>query len=391
MKKFIFTISLIMFSQITVAQDIDLASAVAPDQEFEQQLDVKNNDEKTTDDKGIFSFLNFSFIKKHNSTKDIDDIDSLVNSNEETSQTTPKKETPIEKMTRLANEGRLEAQLNLGYMYLYGQDGVQTDYKKAFQFYEMAANQNNAIALNNLGSLYFNGIGTEINYQKAAELFFKAAEQGSDDAAVNLAFIYLSSENTDGQHEEAIRLFKDAANSGNNTAKFMLGYAYYKGFIVEQDYHKAVALIKEAANAKFDIAQYMLAVMYRNGYGIAKNYGNAVKYYRLAVAQGNVPAMMELGEIFAQGKIYTKNEYMAHILFNIASVYDAQNAETKRDEVEKLIEIEKLLQAQSAAENFKEKPSELTLYIRQTYGNDVRVYIDENIKKQNRGNYGTIK
>ncbi|MBE6451334.1 MAG: sel1 repeat family protein [Alphaproteobacteria bacterium] len=392
MKKAALILLLLSFSSVCFAQNIDLASAIAPNEEFEKQIETDDNDEKVADDRGIFSFLNFSFIKKHTSSK-TDNEDELMqakdDSNSESAANEPiKPETPIERMERLANGGKLDAQLNLGYMYLYGQDGVQTDYQKAFHFYELAANQNNPIALNNLGSLYFNGIGTKVNYQKAAELFFRAAQQGSDDAAVNLAFIYLSSENTDGQHEDAINMFKDAANMGNNTAKFMLGYAYYKGFIVEQDFHKAVALIKDAANAKFDIAQYMLAVMYRNGQGIAKNYGNAVKNYRLAVSQGNVPAMMELGEVFAKGTIYPKNEYMAHILFNIASVYNAKGADVLRDEVEKLIKIEQLLEAQTTAENYKENPSELTLYIRQTYGNDVRIYIDENIKKQNRGTNG---
>jgi TPR repeat protein len=141
-------------------------------------------------------------------------------------------------------------------------------------------------------------------------------------------------------------------------------------------------LIKDAAKYKFDIAQYMLGIMYRNGEGITKNYGNAVKYLWLAVNQGNVPAMMDLGTIYAEGVIYPQNYFMAHVLFNIASVYDAPNAETYRDEIEEYLKIENLLQAQTKAETFSEQPSELTLYIRKTYGNDVRVYIDEIIKKR---------
>ena len=53
-------------------------------------------------------------------------------------------------------------------MYLYGEDGVPVDYKKAFTYYNMAAAQNDPIAVNNLGSLYFSGIGTEKNFTKAA-------------------------------------------------------------------------------------------------------------------------------------------------------------------------------------------------------------------------------
>lgn len=374
MKKIIFFAFFLILPAFSYAQNIDLASSISSDEPIEntdnkeQTEEIKDTDTDTDKDKDTFSFLNFSFIKKSDNQENMTLEESV--------------ESPLERLKRFANEGKVDAQLSLGYMYLYGQDGVEIDYKQSFHFYEMAAKQNNPIALNNLGSLYFNGIGTKINYQKASELFFKAAQNGSDDAAVNLAFIYLSSDNNHEQHKAAINLFQEAAKAGNNTAKFMLGYAYYKGFIVEQDLHKAVELIKESANSKFDVAQYMLAVMYRNGEGIAKNYGNAVKNLRLAANQGNVAAMMELGTIYAEGSIYPKNEYMAHVLFNVASVYDAPEADVHRDNVESSLKIDVLLKAQERAEKFKENPSELTSYIRQTYGNDIRLYIDENLKKQ---------
>ncbi len=56
----------------------------------------------------------------------------------------------------------------------------------------MAAAQGDNIAINNLGSLYFSGIGTEKNFTKAAQLFEQAAQLGNTEAAVNLAFIYLT-------------------------------------------------------------------------------------------------------------------------------------------------------------------------------------------------------
>ena len=47
--------------------------------------------------------------------------------------------------------------------------------------------------------------------------------------------------------------------------------------------------------------------------------------------------------------------------------------------MEKKLKIEELLQAQAEAEKFKEKPSELTSYIKQTFGDNIRHYIDENM------------
>ncbi len=381
MKKFIFILCCsALLPYFVCAQSIDLAAGINGDDNdtsaSEQKIEVKQDDKKVADDRGIFSFLNFSFIKKpallENKT------DTTTEQPEANAQSTP--ETPLQKIHRLAEEGNLESQLALGYMYLYGENGVTSDYAKAFKYYEMAAAQNDKIALNNLGSLYFNGIGTEVNYVKAAELFAQAAKLGSDDAAVNLAFIYLSGNNQSQNQQEAIELFRQAANAGNNTARFMLGYAYYKGFQVQQDYYKAVELMKISSDAQFDEAQYVLALMYINGQGIAKNYGNAVKYLSAAATQGNVPALMKLADILTEGTMYPRNLVRAHIMYNVASVLGAPDAAQKRDDLEQKLKLEELLPAQTAAEKFQPKPSELTSYIRQTFGNNIRRYIDENMK-----------
>lgn len=405
MKKHILLSLLCVFVVLKAnAQDADLVSGFMGDSLTGETHDIKKSDKEVADDRGAFSFLNFSFIKKPIalfSSKDkkedaqkqtdsqkeenapasnAEDAQAQTQSTENAKQP-PKEETPLEKAVRLAEEGDAENALGLGYMYLYGQNGVETDYKKAFHFYEIAAKQNNIIALNNLGSLYFNGIGTDTDYNKAAALFKKAAELGSDDAALNLAFIYLSSKQ-ESYVAPAIALLDQAVKAGNNTAKFMLGYAYYKGVGVEQDYYEAVNLIREAAKADFDEAEYVFATIYINGDGIAQNYGNAVKYYRMAIAQGNVSAMMDLAKILVEGKMFPQNLVQAHILYNIASVYGVATAAENRDSIENSLKLEELLEAQNSAESYHESPSELTQYIRQTFGSNVRKYIDDNMPKK---------
>lgn len=329
------------------------------------------------DDKGIFSFMNFSFSKKKESKKVYARPDE-------------KKESFVQRITRQAEEGDVNAQLTLGYMYLYGEEGVEIDYNKAFRYYSMAAAQNDSVAVNNLGSLYYSGIGTEKDYLKAATLFDRAAKLGNVEASVNLAFIYLSGSSIGKNSRAAMELFKKAAEKGNPTAEFMLGYAYYRGFVYPQDYGKAVRLIRSAAEAGYSDAQYMLAEMYLKGYGITQNYGNAVKFLRLAVEQGNVGAMTELGDILALGTAYPKDVYRAHVLFNLAAVRGAPKAAEKRDALAKTMKIEELLQAQAEAEKYTEKTSELTSYINQTFGQNIRGYIDENLKNVSVRNRGRI-
>lgn len=293
-----------------------------------------------------------------------------------------KQETYLEKSERLAKEGNLEDQMNLGYMYLYGTNGVEQDFNKAFKYYTMAAKQKDAVALNNLGSLYFSGIGTDKDTKKALELFNVAAELGNDNAAVNLAFIYLSGgTKNETRNIKAVELFNTAAEKGNNIAKFMLGYAYYKGFMLQPDYTKAYKLISAAAggDALFDEAQMVKGEMLIEGLGTVQNYQKGIAALRAAVSQGNLEAIMVTARIYYKGKYVHSNPLMAHALYNIAAAQNVFQAAELRDEIAQNLQLEQLSQAQAQAQQFKPNPSELTNYIRQTFGLNVRSYIDNNM------------
>ena len=80
-------------------------------------------------------FMNFSFGKKKEAPK----VKARPNEG---------KESFVERVTRQAEEGDVNSQLTLGYMYLYGENGVSKDYEKAFRYYSMAAAQNDSIAVN---------------------------------------------------------------------------------------------------------------------------------------------------------------------------------------------------------------------------------------------------
>lgn len=317
------------------------------------------------DDAGIFSFLNFSFLRKKEKAQEF-----VRKENEP-------QENYLERMTRLAEEdGDVEAALTLGYMYLYGENGVEVDDGKAFKYYELAAAKDDVVALNNLGSLYFSGVGTNRDIEKAANLFKRAAKLGNSEAAVNLAFIYLTARGgTDATtRSEVVRLFSQAAEAGNTTAQYMLGMIYYNGFGVAKNDDKAFIYLKKAASS-FDEAQYELALRYMNAEGTPRNYGNAVNNFIRAAQQGHVPSMIWLGDILAAGVNYPKNEVDAYAWYNIASVYDAENAAKKRDTLEKRLKIEVLLNAQARAEGFTPKPTEMTKYIHSTFGTELSKYV----------------
>ena len=315
-----------------------------------------------SDEGGIFSFLNLKMFKKTPAKLNVADKNRL---------------SPLEQTIKLADSGDVSAQLLLGYSYLYGENGATADYDKAFEYYAKAALQNDNIGLNNLGSLYYSGIGVSRNTAKAAILFEKSANLGNAEAAVNLGFVLISGKGARKDPALAMDYFEKAAAAKNPTAEFMLGYAYYSGKLRPQDYGAAAPLLKDAAAAGLDEAQYVLALMYINGQGFPQNYNNAVKNLRLAVAQGDVNSMVTLGDILARGVKYNRDTYTAHVMFNLAAVRGAAGAAERRDKLEERMKIDEILQAQAEAESYSPKLSALSQYIRQTFGENIRYYIEK--------------
>ena len=89
----------------------------------------------------------------------------------------------------LAEQGDADAQFNLGTMYANGQ-GVPQDYAEAVRWYRKAAEQGHADAQNNLGVMYRNGRGVPQDYAEAVRWYRKAAEQGYAGAQFNLGLMY---------------------------------------------------------------------------------------------------------------------------------------------------------------------------------------------------------
>ena len=321
--------------------------------------------EETSQDKGLLSFLDFNKDDK-----------SAKNAEAEASEPT---ETPHQKMLREAESGDVNAQLALGYAFLYGENEVQPDAQKAFYYYNLAAAQNNHVAINNLGSLYYSGIGTDVDVGKAMDMFEKSQQLGNVEAAVNLAFLYMTDNPRSKDSQKAIHYFEEAARGNNPTAQFMLGYSYLRGFIVEKNYGKAFELLQKSAQSQYDEAQYQTALLYMDGKGVPQNYGKAVAFLDAAVAQGHLPAMMKLAEILSEGTKYPRNIYKAHILYNLSSVYGGEKAAEYRDKMASGLKIEDVLQAQAQADKYYPSPSELTMYIRQTFGENITAYIDKYI------------
>jgi len=90
---------------------------------------------------------------------------------------------------KLAEQGDVNAQFNLGNMYRVGQ-GVPRDEQQAVAWYRKAAEQGDADAQTNLGNMYRVGQGVPRDEQQAAVWYRKAAEQGDAIAQNYLGGMY---------------------------------------------------------------------------------------------------------------------------------------------------------------------------------------------------------
>lgn len=255
---------------------------------------------------------------------------------------------------KAADLGNLWAQNNIGVLYEYG-NGIKQNYAEAFKWYQKAADKGLALAQRNLGSLYENGTGVKLNYTAAIKWYQKAADQGDDVAQYNLGSLYqgrYADANQPGlpaNYTEAMNWFRKAAAQGNTDAMNAIGELYESASGVQQDYNEAVAWFKKAALQELVAAQIHLGFIYANGWdeqhrfvpaktaadtvsstetlsidttkvaadtvagvyipvtGVPRDYSEAMKWYRMAAAQNDYLAMINIGALYESGLGVTQN------------------------------------------------------------------------------------
>jgi TPR repeat protein len=79
----------------------------------------------------------------------------------------------------LAEQGDASAQVNLGTLYVNGQ-GVSEDYQLALYWFRLAAQQGNALALTNLGLMYERGNGVTQDFILAHKWYILGAANGDN-------------------------------------------------------------------------------------------------------------------------------------------------------------------------------------------------------------------
>ena len=115
---------------------------------------------------------------------------------------------------KLAEQGDLISQYNLGYMYRNG-EGVTYDYAKAAEWYKKAADRGHRKAQYNLGMMYYQGKYITQDYEKAFDLLQKATNQEDYNAQTTLGVMYAHGLGIFEDDVKSKEWFKKACDNGD--------------------------------------------------------------------------------------------------------------------------------------------------------------------------------
>ncbi len=199
-----------------------------------------------------------------------------------------------------AAAGSSDAMNDIGYLYYNGL-GVTQDYSKAMEWYTKAADAGNASAMHSIGYLYYSGLGVMQDYNKAMEWCVKAADAGNASAMNGIGNLYYNGLGVTQDYAKAMEWYTKAADAGNASAMNSIGILYVDGLGVTQDYSKAMEWYMKAADAGYDWAMYNIGELYYNGLGVTRRYSKAMEWYTKAAEAGNALAMTSIGNLYYSG------------------------------------------------------------------------------------------
>jgi uncharacterized protein len=179
--------------------------------------------------------------------------------------------------------------------------GIPQDFRKAAEWYRLAARRGDANAAFALGTLAMEGMGVERDPDLARRHFEEAAERGHAPASYNLALMLLN-ESTPEAIGRAARLLERAVEAEIPDAQHALGVLHARGRGVQEDDARAAALFRRAAENGSLAGAVEYAIALFNGVGVAKDEEEAAGYFRRAAFRGNAIAQNRLARLYVAGR-----------------------------------------------------------------------------------------
>ena len=201
----------------------------------------------------------------------------------------------IKELTEKAKKGDVEAQAELGEIYLQG-DGIKADYKKSMEWSKKAAENKNYRAMRNIGILYLEGLGVKKDYKKAFASFSSSVDGGDAQGPRYLGIMSEKGLGVKKSLDDASFYYEIGDSSGDLTSRYNLGKIHEKA----GDYARAVELYKKTDNRMDHVTAPMyeaLGDLYAAGKGVEKSTKQAREWYEKAVKSGSQEASKKLNNL----------------------------------------------------------------------------------------------
>ena len=225
--------------------------------------------------------------------------------------------------------------------YMSGLGDIEIDLRKAFDFYQIAAEGNIESAILNLAACYEKGNGVAPDSRKAIELYEKGVDSIGD--LLNRAECYttlgdLCSEfdedvmqrKSDEYFTKARHLYEELTSQGDSEAELQLGRMYYKGKGVQKDGGKAFSIFEKAVrNTNDGISKYYLARCYLRGVGVDVNLKKAFALFKsAALDDGHILSHLFLIYCYQHG-LGTRADYKVanKLMLEIETISERENGE----------------------------------------------------------------
>ncbi len=255
----------------------------------------------------------------------------------------------LEVLTAKAVEGVAEAQSFLAWRTENGK-GLQTNKKVAADWYRRSAEQGLAAAQRRLGWLYRDGIGVAKDRELALHWMRRAAEQGLTSAEFGLGWFNDSDGMLAGglgNYQEAAEWYEKAALKNHPDAQYRLGRLYDAGHVKrdndKRDYWYRLAAAQGQLSAMVELAESLL---YKGPAGIQE----AIVLLQTAADRNHPPALYELGLLYALGEVVPRDVDEGRRLIVKAGDLGDLNAHTELRRIDRRIAADKALGGSSVTD-----------------------------------------
>jgi len=169
-------------------------------------------------------------------------------------------------------------------------------FKEATEYLQKACDLKYAMACNDLGGTYWDGVtGVEQDLEKAANYIKQACSLSFHKACVNLGIMYQEGEYFQQDYGKSKELYESACRGGVYFGCRNLGRLYEMGWGVAKDLLVARELYEKACDSNLGIGCHDLGELYENGVPVSEGENpDAIYYYEKGCALGDLLSCSKL-------------------------------------------------------------------------------------------------